>query len=162
MSFPSCWNHVRLIWHVSYRVHFCTSANACDTHFAQSWHIFKFFRKTWNTVDAEIPECMDYSTTVQRLSSVKQCLVTASHLHLCASRLWTSSAQQVNSCHASTFDKFDKATPYHPVLLVAQCDTHEHFCIAEMQFLCMTAVQLYLHPSWNTASRILTFACADY
>ena len=69
MSFPSCWNHSRLIRHV----HFCTSPNACGTCFAQSLHILKSICKIQNTVDAEIPECADNSATFQHLLSIIEC-----------------------------------------------------------------------------------------
>ena len=77
MLFPSCWNRSRWIWHVLYRVQFCTSANVCGTHVAQSSCSFRSFCKMWNTVDEEVPECVDNSATFQCLSSVKQCSVTA-------------------------------------------------------------------------------------
>ena len=76
-SFPSCLNRSRLILHVFHRVHFCNSPNTCGTHFAPSLHIFKFFLKVQNAVNAEIPEYADNFATVQCLSSVKQCSVTA-------------------------------------------------------------------------------------
>ena len=40
--------------------------------------------------------------------------------------------------------QFDKATLYHPIVLVARLDTHEHFCHVEMQFLRMTADHLQM------------------
>ena len=151
MSFPSCWNRSRLIWHVLYRVHFCTLPNGCVTHFAQSLRNFKSFRKMWNTLNSEIPECVDNSATVQHLLSVKQCSITAT----CTS-VWADSGHPlrgrstVATCpclkaftqHATV----RKATPYRPMLLIARHDTHKHFCHAEMQFLRMTTDQLYLQP----------------
>ena len=92
-----------------------------------------------------------------------------SYLHLCVSKLWASTAQQVNSCYTSMFEGLHptcnssiRQCPITPMLLVAWHDIHEHFCHTQMQFLHVTAVQLYLHPSWNPASRILTFAYAVY
>ena len=77
VSFLSCWNRSKLIRHVPYRVHCCISPKACGAQFAQSLRISKSFRKMRNTVDAEIPEYANNSATFQRLSSVKQCSITA-------------------------------------------------------------------------------------